>query len=421
MSKNMRFFGTMMPFIMWFIPLLFFTHQFMLRLWPGLTMEHILTHFAIDATLFGTLASSYYYGYAGMQIPVALLLDRYGARVIVCLSALLCGVATLTFTYTDSFYVALISRFFVGAGSAAGFLGVSKVISEWFNPKAFAKMTGFSFTVGFLGALYGGKPLSLFVEQYNEETIALILGLISIGLACITYLFLRSPKTTRITTPHDETLSLDGLKSILSSKIIWIIGIANLLMVGVLEGFADVWGVQFLVTAYSLIKSDAAGLVSCIFLGMLIGGPLLAYLGEKIGKYTVAALSGLGMAFIFILLLSNVISLSWLPYIFFASGIMCCYQVIIFALGSELVSHKNMGICIAFLNSINMFGGSFFHTMIGVSMDRFGGAALNASGARLYDLHAYQYALSIIPICALIGGLSFIFLAFRKMPQRSLS
>jgi hypothetical protein len=40
---------------------------------------------------------------------------------------------------------------------------------------------------------------------------------------------------------------------------------------------------------------------------------------------------------------------------FFFVGIACCYQVLVFALGSRLVSSQNMGICIAFLNSINIY------------------------------------------------------------------
>lgn len=54
---------------MWFLPLLFFTGQFVLRLWPGLMMQDIMQQFKIDAVEFGLLASAYYYGYALMQIP----------------------------------------------------------------------------------------------------------------------------------------------------------------------------------------------------------------------------------------------------------------------------------------------------------------------------------------------------------------
>ena len=84
-----------LPFFMWLFPLLFFAYQFILRLWPGLMMNQIMDQFSIDASHFGMLAAFYYYGYSMMQIPVAILLDRFSARRIIFVFAVLCGLATL--------------------------------------------------------------------------------------------------------------------------------------------------------------------------------------------------------------------------------------------------------------------------------------------------------------------------------------
>ena len=122
-----------LPYAMWLFPLLFFAYQFILRLWPGLMMQQMMEQYSISSSQFGVIAAFYYYGYSSMQIPVAMLLDRFGAKYIVFAFALLCGVATLLFTYSSNWYLACFSRFLVGAGSAVGFLGVSKVVSEWLS------------------------------------------------------------------------------------------------------------------------------------------------------------------------------------------------------------------------------------------------------------------------------------------------
>lgn len=129
---------------MWLFSVLFFAYQFILRLWPSLMMQQ----FTIDATGFGLLASLYYYGYSGMQIPVAIMLDRFSARYVIFICTILCGISTLIFIYTSNWYLACLSRFLIGASSAVGFLGTSKVVSEWFPNNQYAKMIGFSFTVG---------------------------------------------------------------------------------------------------------------------------------------------------------------------------------------------------------------------------------------------------------------------------------
>ncbi len=410
MTKNS--YNKFLPFFMWSIPLLFFAHQFILRLWPGLMMQQIITQFNIDATMFGALAASYYYGYAGMQIPVAILLDKYGARKIVSIFAIICGLGMIIFTYTNNFYVALVSRFFIGVGSAVGFLGISKVLSEWFDKKAYTRMVGFSFSFGLMGAVYGGKPVGLLVEEHSPSNVAFSIGVVSISIGVAAYLFLKSPALNK--ESHEEELEVGRLKAVLSSKLIWVVAISNLLLVGALEGFADVWGVQYLVTCYEMVKSDAAGVVSLIFVGMLVGGPILAWFSEKYGEAIVIGFAGFIMSIIFILLLSDVITKSLLPYFFFIVGVMCCYQVLVFAVGSKVVSEKNMGICIAFLNSMNMLGGSFYHSFIGIAMDKFWRGEMAIDGYRVYDLEAYKYSLSIIPICACIGALLFVLLHFRR-------
>lgn len=392
------------PILMWLLPMSFFAYQFILRLWPGLMMYPIMEQLSIDASQFGVLAAFYYYGYAGLSIPVAMLLDRFGARSMVGLGALLCGLATLTFTYTDSFYIALCSRFIVGAGSSVGFLGVSKVISEWFPKESYARMIGFSFTLGLMGAIYGGRPVSVLIEKYQWQNVALAFSVLAIVIACVTYMFLRSPQASSAAFEKNSTLEKANYSAVFSSPVIWLLGIANLLMVGSLEGFADVWGIAYLMQAYTLAQSDAAGLVSFVFVGMLFGGPFLAACSRKTGDYTVIVASGIVMTSVFgVLFAYSAYNGLFLSALFFTLGVMCCYQVIVFAAGANLVEPQNLGVAVAFLNCVNMLGGSFFHTIIGSTLDLLWTGSL-VDGIKAYDLEAYKYAISIIPICTVIGS-----------------
>jgi MFS family permease len=402
------------PFLMWLFPVLFFAYQFILRLWPSLMMHQIMQQFAIDATGFGLLAALYYYGYSGMQIPVAMMLDRFSARYVVFGGAVLCGISMLIFSTTDNWYLACLSRFFVGVGSAVGFLGTSKVISDWFPKDHYARMIGFSFTIGLMGALYGGKPISLLVESQGWQHVAFTLACVSIALGLGTYLLLGSAKSQPPLTGGAETFKATHFKKLLSSPVIWFLAIGNFLMVGSLEGFADVWGVPYLMMAYDVNKSEGAALISCIFVGMLFGGPLLAALSKRFGTYTVISLCGMGMAVALILLLSNLFSnWYWLAGLLFCVGVLCCYQVIVFAAGSDFVTPQLLCITIAFLNCVNMLGGSFFHTIIGLMMDAFWTGMMSHDGVRQYTVESYNIALMIIPLCALLGACMVGFVGLR--------
>lgn len=376
-------------------------------------MHQIMEQFSIDATHFGMLAAFYYYGYAGMQIPVAILLDKFTPRYVVFAFAIICGLATLMFTYTNHFYLAVLARFLVGAGSAVGFLAVSKVVSEWFPKDQYARMIGLSFTFGLMGAIYGGKPVSALIEAHEWHNVALSLAGVSMAIGVTAYLVLRSPQNAAHGV-EEEQYKLDNFRAILTSPIIWFLALANLLMVGALEGFADVWGVQYLMNAYQLEKGDAAGLISFVFVGMLFGGPLLALIAKKFGNYPVIAACGAGMALAFVyLLMSHTYHSIILSCLFFAVGVMCCYQVIVFAAGSNLVAPRNLGVTVAFLNCINMLGGSFFHSVIGKTMDIFWTGTMAADGLRVYELSVYKNALTVIPMAAIIGALIVCFVGWK--------
>lgn len=395
---------------MWLLPVSFFTFQFILRLWPSLMIQDIMQQFAIDASGFGVLAASYYYGYSLMQIPIAILFDRYGVRIVLAGCALLTGFATLTFSNTDSLMVATFSRVCVGVGSAAGFLAVSKVTSEWFPKSQYARMVGYSFTIGLMGAVYGGKPVSLLIEEMGGQELAYTLSLVSIAIGVATLCFLRKPKEDA-NIIKQASFSINDFKTLLSSKTIWLLGISNFLMVGSLEGFADVWGVSYLQVAHGLTKGDAAQLCSLIFVGLIIGGPIIAALGMRFGNYAVISFAGFTITAIMFAMLLIGFEFNWYLFaaLFLLIGIMCCYQVLVFAIGSDLMPPHLLSVTIAFLQTMNMIGGSFFHTVIGRIMDRFWTG--EADGLmRVYTLESYEQALMLIPACAALGAVMVMFL-----------
>lgn len=399
--------------LMWLLPLSFFTYQFILRLWPSIMMNQIMQQHAIDATAFGLLASFYYWGYAGFQVPIAVWLDKYGVKFIVFLCATICGLATLTATYSDNWYVVLASRFFVGVGSAVGILGVSKALSEWFSKENYGRMIGLTFTIGLMGAIYGGKPTTLLVEHFGSEKVATTLAFVSMAIGFAALLFYRKPKVATKEKKVEPLRFKDFLK-VLTSPTLCVLAISNLLLVGALEGFADVWGVNYLVTAYGLEKASAAEITSFIFVGMLFGGPLLTLASLRLGNFPVIALSGVAMAAIFLYVLTTP-TYNWglLASLFFVVGVFCCYQVLVFAAGCEFVRPQLLGVTIAFLNSVNMLGGSFFHSIIGKLMDNYWTGEM-VNGIRSYSLDAYNHALLVIPACSLLGAFLVVIVGMRK-------
>ena len=59
---------------------IFYSYEYLLRITPSVMEGALRHHFSLSATGFGLLSASYYYAYVPMQLPVGLLMDRYGPR-----------------------------------------------------------------------------------------------------------------------------------------------------------------------------------------------------------------------------------------------------------------------------------------------------------------------------------------------------
>jgi predicted MFS family arabinose efflux permease len=397
-----------LAWFIWSLATIFFAYQFILRLAPGLIIDQMMVKYNISASEYGLFSSMYYLGYAGMQIPIALLLDKYGPRVVGGLCILLCAMSSIVFILSDSWAIALISRVLIGTGSAAAFLTVSKVISMWFDEKYYGRMVSITFSFGLIGAVYGGKPVNDFIDSFGWVDAMIGVGISGIMICLVFLLFVRSADGYK---DKAEEKVVDKLLEVCTNKNIILVACGNLLLVGALEGFADVWGVSYLVKIYGYTKSDASMLTSFVFVGMIFGAPLLALFAERLeANYALTAICGAIMAasFFAIILFDSYIGKSLIYFLVFIIGIACCYQVLVFTIGSSLVKPSLIGVTIAFLNSINMIGGTFFHTVIGQTMDRFWDGK-TTNGVKIYNAIAYQYSLLSIPIASLVG--TFIFLA----------
>ncbi len=409
--------SNVLPWLMWGIATLFFAYQFILRLAPSLIRADIMSKFQVHASDYGIFAAAYYIGYAGMQIPISLALDKFGPRLVLFLSAFLAALASLTVIYSDSWAVILLSRFVVGAGSAAGFLGVSKVVALWFDSRFYGRMIGVSFSFGLLGAVYGGRPVLEFITMFGWQDVTIFVGITGVIIAILLLSFVKRPK--HFVALQD--VASDAFGKVIFNRQLIFLSLASLLLVGSLEGFADVWGVSYFERVYNIQRDVAAMSISGIFIGMILGAPLLALIAEKWScHYLLSIFCGLIMSTIFFILIfaREYLSVDGVTILMFVNGVCCCYQVLVLTIGFNSVKASSTSVAVAFLNCINMLGGSFFHSIIGGVMDSsWRGEMLD--NIRVYDAVAYNKAIISIPIAALVGTGLLLFLYLRRKNHKT--
>ncbi|WBV68539.1 MFS transporter [Legionella pneumophila] len=97
-----------------FIGAVFYCYEFILRIVPGALQTELSTALGhISATTFGQISALYYFAYSPMQMPVGMLMDRYGPRRLLTFACLCCALGSWMFTLTWSIVLVGIGRFLV--------------------------------------------------------------------------------------------------------------------------------------------------------------------------------------------------------------------------------------------------------------------------------------------------------------------
>jgi predicted MFS family arabinose efflux permease len=145
--------------------------------------------FDISASQLATFTMLQLMVYAGMQIPVGLLVDRFGPRRVLITGALILTAAQTGFAFADTYALALGARFFVGLGDAMTFICVLRLVNTWFAPRRIPLMTQLTGVIGQMGAIIAAVPMTIALRELGWTTsylLAASLGIVlTVGLVFV--------------------------------------------------------------------------------------------------------------------------------------------------------------------------------------------------------------------------------------------
>ncbi len=418
--------------LLWVVVSLFYTYQYVLRILPSIVINDLMNKFAIDATQIGLFSGIYYIGYTLIHIPMGIMLDRFGAKLMMTISVLLTALGLVPMIYSDSWTLVMIGRIITSIGSATSTLGAFKLLRIAYGEEKFGLSLGFVVTAGLLGAACNTEIRGL-MDIYGTSEILHIILLTGFGLAAFTYAMIPSEaKLNSIyasnveqindnTKNHSNTTVWQDVKHVMSDYRVILIALMGGFMVGPLEGFADAWLMPFLENVYHL-SSQQIGIGSkALFIGVCIGFPLVGYIAEETrAYYGTAIVCGVIMLFSFIALLLGIgnvgfeifgYQLNLVHTLLFLLGFVCGYQICIITEITNIMPIRILAISSATANMIMMIFGTVFHFLIGAIISSNSTDNLTVGA---YSSDALVKGFIVVPIAIFIAIIVLSFLALKK-------
>jgi MFS family permease len=401
--------GSLMAWVVCLSAGLFFFYEFFQLNLFDVINQPLREDFHLDATALSLMSSMYLWADILFLLPAGVLLDRYSTRYVILWSMAVCVLGTFGFSAARSFILGAFCHFLTGIGNAFCFLACVVLVSRWFPPRRQALVIGTIVTMAFLGGMMAHTPLAFLSERYGWRYSMLIDGVVGAILFCWIFLFvkdaphvispveIRQEKNSRFTYFLQALLNLqNGLAGLYTACL-------NLPVMVI----CALWGASFLQEVHHLPQLAASNIVSLIFMGSILGCPLVGWMSDTIGKRKPLMVVGAFATFATVLplVLAHVLSEMQLSVLFFLLGLFSSTQVIAYPLIAESNPSHNTGIATAIASVIIMGGGGVGQVMFGWLMASHAGVLEHQ-----YHIADFQFAMWMFPLTAFTALLAAIFL-----------
>lgn len=392
--------GRMRAWLFWSLPALFFLYEFMLRVSPGVVENQLQSEFDVNAATFGFNMGMYYYAYAPMQLVVGLMLDRFGSRRPLALACIVCAAGAILFAVAESVGMLGSGRLLAGFGSAFAYVGTIYVASVWFPECRIALLAGVTAALGMAGAVLGETALGWVDTFLTWREVFWVFAVLALVISsCIWFIVPNRPdwfayRVAKAQKMHSASV-FSGLKYVLLSFRMWILGAAVGLLYLPVGVFAALWGNRFLETGMGMGTEEADSADAMLFIGAGIAAPLLGWLADYTGRQTLilrlCILLSLGCTIGMVTLSPD--RTNWAFPLLFGVGFGVGAIVLAFPMAMAMSPHHARGAAIAFMNFFQMLLAGFGQWGIGLLLDYD-----QASVKGTYGLEDFRLAFLVLPV-----------------------
>jgi len=218
--------------------------------------------------------------YASMQIPVGLLLDRVGPRLMVAGGALLMAAGQAVMALSTDVATAVAARVMVGAGDAMTFISVLGIVVTWFPGRYVPVVTQFTGQLGQLGQVLSAIPLVALLHGPGWGTAFGSAAALGVLIAVLAFAVLRDgPGRDDAPTLRETGVNLARAWRHPGTRLgLW----AHFVTQFTTNTFALMWGYPYLVSGQGMRPSQASTLLTLFVLVNIIAGPLI---GRLVASY----------------------------------------------------------------------------------------------------------------------------------------
>ena len=348
----------------------------------------------LDPASLGLLTSVYLLAFGAFQLPLGILLDRFGARRVEASLLLIAAAGAFIFSQATSLTGLVTGRALIGLGVSACLMAAFKAFAIWFPPERLPLANSIQMISGGLGALAATTPIEMALKVTDWRGIFVAVAIVTL-LAAVT-IFLIVPEKEGSYSGESISDQLKGIGSVLSSRFFWGIAPWALTAQAAYLSIFGLWSGPWLRDVATLDRDGVASTLFAVAIAMILGYFVSGAIADRLTQRGIAPMKvgAIGMAAFAIvqgmMLFPNpaLSTYYWLAFGFFGASCILPYAVLTQHFPARLTGRANTA-----LNLLVFLAAFAAQWGIGVIINLW---AETATGG--YAIEGYQASFGVLVI-----------------------
>src|SRR5882672_579229 len=262
-----------------FLPFVFgYYIAYLFRTINAIMAAPLATELGLGADDLGLLTSVYFVTFAAAQIPIGILLDRYGPRRVQSVLLVIAAAGSALFAVSDHFLMLLLGRALIGLGVASAMTAGLKALVLWFPGDRVPLLNGLMVMLGALGAVTATLPADLLLDWIGWRELFGLFAALTAASAVMIYLIV--PEAA----PVPSGAVSAGLRKVYADPRFWRIAPLSASCIGTAWALQGLWAAQWLRDVEGLDRTDVVFHLFAMAVALSLGAILLGVAADRLRR-----------------------------------------------------------------------------------------------------------------------------------------
>jgi predicted MFS family arabinose efflux permease len=256
--------------------------SYLYRVVNAVLAPDLASELGIGPSELGLLTAAYFITFAAFQLPLGVLLDRFGPRKIESFLLVFAAAGAFIFSKAESVTGLVIGRAFIGFGVSSCLMAAFKAFVLWFRKEQLPFINGLQMAAGGFGALTATAPVEAALRVTDWRGIFFILSITTLAVAAVVFAVVPEKKIEQ--NGDSINVQLKGIVQVFSSLTFWRIAPVTVMSQTAFLAIQGLWSGPWLRDVAGLEREMIAQILFMIAAAMIAGFIFMGAVAERLSR-----------------------------------------------------------------------------------------------------------------------------------------